>query len=63
MNHERKIYTLIDILGDLGGVVQIIVLFFGVFLNPIAEHSFVMKATKRLFTAKTKDDNLFDKRK
>ena len=58
---ERNIYTLIDLLGDLGGVVQILFLIFNIFLSPISEHSFIMKATKRLFTARTTNEDLFDK--
>ena len=63
IEHERKIYTFIDILRDLGGVIRGVALVCAFILKPIAEHSFVMKATKRLFTARTTNDNLFDKKK
>ena len=52
-------YCLIDLLGDLGGVTEVIMLMFGFFLYPISEHSYVMRATSRMFLAKTKDNKLF----
>jgi len=42
--HERMIYGFLDLLGTLGGVVEIITLFFGIFLNPISEFAFKIKA-------------------
>ena len=59
VKHTRKIYGIIDLLGDLGGVTEIVMLVFGFFLFPISEHNFYLQATKRLFLAKTADDNLF----
>ena len=44
MLHERKIYGFLDLLGTLGGVIEILILVFGFFLNPIAEFSFTLKA-------------------
>ena len=59
ISHERVIYSFLDLLGDLGGVTEIIMVVFGIFLFPISEHSFHTSALKRMFMAKTKDDNLF----
>jgi hypothetical protein len=42
-----------DLLGDLGGVRELAIICFGIFLMPIAEHSFIMKAAKYLFFART----------
>ena len=53
------IYNYFDLLGDLGGVTEIILLVFGFFLLPISKHSFILKATKKLFLARTKRDDLF----
>lgn len=57
--YERKIYSSIDLLGDLGGVIEIIMISFGFIFFPISQHSYNLEATKRLFLANTSDDNLF----
>lgn len=59
--YERRIYNFFDLLGDLGGVSEIIILVFGIFLLPISRHSFTIKATKKLFLARTKLESLFGK--
>lgn len=61
--HGRRIYSLFDLLGDLGGVTEVIMLCFGFMLYPISEHSFHLKAIKKLFIAKTSNDDLFMKKK
>ena len=33
---------------------------FGVFVYPISAHSFILKAAKKLYTARTKDGRLFE---
>ena len=48
-------------LGDLGGVTEILMLVFGFFLFPISEHSFNIQAGKKLYIANTKEDDLFEK--
>lgn len=48
-------------MGDLGGVTEVIMLMFGFFLYPISEHSYVMRATSRLFLARTHEGHLFEK--
>ena len=50
-----------DLLGDLGGVRELFVISFGIFLLPISEHAFVMKASKYLFFARTSKTQLFEK--
>ena len=35
---------MLELVGDLGGVLEILILIFGVMLLPISEHSFVIKA-------------------
>lgn len=61
IRHTREIYSLFDILGDLGGVTEVIMLLFGFFLYPISEHSFSLQALKRLYKARTVDDSIFKK--
>jgi hypothetical protein len=50
---------LLDLLGDLGGVTEVIMIVFGLFIFPVSEHSFIIKAVKKLYMAKTKNDKLF----
>jgi hypothetical protein len=57
--HERSVYNFLDLLGDLGGLTECFMLSFGFFLFPISEHSFIVQASKKLFIAKSKNDNLF----
>jgi len=38
---------------------EVIMLTFGVFMFPISEHSFILKAAKRLFLARTSDHEMF----
>ena len=48
------------LLGDLGGVTEVITLAMGVILFPIAESSYNMMSTKRMFLERTKDHQLFN---
>lgn len=42
--YKRQVYGILDLLGDLGGVTEVIMICFGIFLYPISEHSYIMKA-------------------
>ena len=44
VTHIRERYRIMDILGDLGGVIEIIMIVLGTVLYPISEHSFILKA-------------------
>ena len=57
--HLREVYSFIDILGDLGGVLEVIMVVMGGLLLPIAEHHFTLQAAKRIFMAKSSDPKLF----
>lgn len=57
--HKRKIYDIVALLGDLGGVTEVIMLVLGIVLFPISESSYNILSTKRMFLARTGDDNLF----
>ena len=43
IEHERSIYTFMDLIGDLGGVKDIIFSAFSIFISPISEHFFIIK--------------------
>jgi hypothetical protein len=49
-----------DLLGDLGGVRELFVISFGIFLLPISGHIFIMNAAKYLFFARTSDTHIFE---
>jgi hypothetical protein len=55
----RTIFGWFDLLGKLGGITNVMMLLFGFFLFGISEHSFILKASKKLFIARTKDETLF----
>ena len=56
INHIQKSgYDIIDLLGDLGGVLEIFIFVFGVFMYPVSRHSYVLEMISRLFMAKTND--------
>jgi hypothetical protein len=57
--NSRTIFGWFDLLGKLGGITNVMMLLFGFFLFTVSEHSFILKASKKLFIARTKDKNLF----
>ena len=59
MKFSRQVYNIFDLLGDLGGVTEVIMLTFGFFLFSVSEHSFHMTAIKKLFYARTRDNEIF----
>ena len=50
---------MIEVLGDVGGVVEIILVFFSFLIVPISTHSFYIKAINKFFVAYTKDSKIF----
>ena len=61
--HTRKTYTLLNMIGELGGITKVIMFVFGFFLYPISEHSFTLKALKKLYLAKSNDPILMKSKK
>ena len=60
ITHKRRIYDIVAVLGDLGGVTEVMMLAMGCLLYPISQSSYKMMSTKRMFIARTKNDELFD---
>jgi hypothetical protein len=60
-NHKRVIFGWFDLLGKLGGITNVMMLMFGFVLFSISEHSFILKAAKKLFIARTRTKYLFKK--
>ena len=54
--HKRSVYNILDLFGDLGGLIESTSLVFGFIFFPISKHSFFMKAIKKLFYANTIND-------
>jgi hypothetical protein len=62
ISHRREVYNSLDLIGDLGGVVEVFLVIFGVFLYPISKMAFILKAAKMLFHARTSDQTMFKKK-
>jgi hypothetical protein len=59
VNYEREVFNIFDLIGELGGVIEVFIVVFGVFFYPISNHSFLIKASQMLFYARTEDKELF----
>ena len=59
MYHQRKIYGALDLFGDFGGFMEVMLLAGAFLMSPIAEHMFLIKAIQKLYLAKTIDSKLF----
>ena len=46
-------------MGDLGGILEIVLLCFAVVFVPIAEHNYLLTAAKNLFFARCVSDDIF----
>ena len=42
-----------DFIGDIGGVLDVIILFIAILLSPFSKHSFIVNAVSSLYRAKT----------
>jgi hypothetical protein len=59
INHARKVYGILDLFGDFGGVMEVMLLITHALLSPVSEHSFLVKAISKLYMANTTDSKLF----
>ena len=59
IEHERSIFNLFDVKGNLGGVQDILVILFGIFISPVSEHYFNLKFLRKLYIIRTKQSNIF----
>ena len=57
--HKRTTYDLVGLLGDMGGIQGILISILGILCFPISEHSFNIKAARKLFMARLAQQNLF----
>jgi hypothetical protein len=48
-------------MGDVGGVLSLIISFLSMFIMPISQHSYYIKALNQLYLGFTTDNNIFKK--
>ena len=46
ISHKREVYNLIEVLGDIGGIIEVLFLLFAWIFLPIARHSFYLHAAR-----------------
>ena len=49
--NQRKIYSINDLLTDVGGTMKSVVTIIAIITVPISQHLYIMKSIKRLFLA------------
>ena len=54
----RKVYDINQLLGEVGGVMKVFISIFGVIFYPISRFQFYFNSVKKLYLARTKDNNL-----
>ena len=42
VRHRREVYNVLDLIGDLGGVMEVFHVLFGLFINPISSFAFIL---------------------
>ena len=45
---------------DIGGMTNVLLVFFSIIVYPMANHSFMIRAIKRFYFVRTKDKKLFE---
>ena len=53
--HMRNVYNIMDLLGDIAGIYELITLYVAILANQIAQESFIIVALKKFFFVKSKD--------
>ena len=62
LEHERRVYGILDALGDFGGVEFLLETIAAFLVAPFAAHNFLIYAISRLYKAKSTENNLFKQR-
>ena len=57
--HSRSIFGVLSLLGDLGGVQAVLLSIFALFMSPISEFCFQLKAIQQIFIARCSDFDIF----
>ena len=61
--YERTVYDIMSVIGDWGGVVQVIEVVGGILVSSWASFNYTLKSIKVLYNVRTKDKYLFLKPK
>ena len=56
--NKREVYNFFDLLGDLGGIQDIIIIVCGFFLFPVSEFSYNLKALSKMYLVNTESEEL-----
>ena len=59
ISHVREVYSIMDLLSDLGGVAEIILISVGSLLGSFTTHSFLLRSLKNLFYVKLDKEGIF----
>jgi hypothetical protein len=63
VEHKREVYTIMKLIGDLGGVFEIIIGFIAIFLVPYDDLTFTMEAIEKFYSLKPAEHNRNEKKK
>ena len=55
LSHSRQVYTIIELFGDVGGVLEIFVLLFIFFVQPLTDFSLSIKFIEKFYKQKVAD--------
>ena len=53
--HSRQVYNVLDFIGDLGGVLELMISIVGILVMPATEQLFTIKMASEVYMANTKD--------
>lgn len=59
MEKKRKVSDIFDVMSEFGGILKVLQLTFGVLIYPISRFLFLLVMIKRLYFAKTKEEQVF----
>jgi len=57
------VYNIFDLLGDIGGLIEALIIVSGFFLTKISEYYFNIELIQNLFMAETRDNKIFNAQK
>ena len=60
VNFSREAYNFWDLIGEIAGIYELMVAFFGLILYTVARHYFVLNGISNLFLINTKDPDFID---
>ena len=63
IDHTRRAYDILDLISELGGVLNIVTTLAGLLIYSISEHSFIVRALQNLYLAKTDNSKIFRRSK